>query len=137
MGRMKIGMAVAAVVVTLVGVVAAVTLGSGGSTKVDTVASQAGAARSTPGAAGSSDPTAMIMEGQGSTVPATAGGARGPALPLTLPAHPTAEDVQRILAGITAQILAPPGSTETTKPLTKEQVESQVREQLKQLGINF
>ncbi len=134
MGQKKIGMAVAAAVaVTLVAVVAAITVGSSGSTKLTTTASQATGTK--PAAAG--DPAAMIMGGEAPIVPATMGGAPGMPAPITAPAHPTAEDVKRVLAGITAQILAPPSSTASTKPLTKEQVESQVREQLRQLGINF
>jgi len=33
--------------------------------------------------------------------------------------------------------MAPPSSTASTKPLTKEQVEAEVRSKLSQLGINY
>jgi hypothetical protein len=36
-----------------------------------------------------------------------------------------------------AQVTAAPGGTGTTKPMTTEQVEAFVREQLKLLGINL
>ncbi len=143
MGRMKIGMAIAAAAVGLMGVVAVTTLGGPGSSAPNTVASQAAVA--TP-PAGDGHPKATITEVPASIAPGPGGstgvagaGTTGPgtAMPIILPAHPTAEDVQRILAGITAEIMTPPASTATTPPLTKAQVEQDVRSKLSQLGINF
>lgn len=55
----------------------------------------------------------------------------------TIPAQPTPQDVERIMAAITASMAPPAGTTGTTTPLTKEQVEAQLREQLKLLGITY
>jgi hypothetical protein len=52
-------------------------------------------------------------------------------------AKATPEEVQTVIAGILAQVTAAPGGTGTTKPMTTEQVEAFVREQLKLLGINL
>jgi hypothetical protein len=51
--------------------------------------------------------------------------------------QPSAEDLQSLIAGITAQMQVPPASTGSTVPLTQEQIEAQVREQLRQLGITY
>ncbi|MDQ3897948.1 MAG: hypothetical protein M3326_12030, partial [Actinomycetota bacterium] len=56
---------------------------------------------------------------------------------VTLPAQPTVEDIQKVIAGITSQVIASANTSASTKPLTKEEVEAQVREQLRQLGISF
>jgi len=134
---MKIGMAVAVAAVTVAGVVGAITAGSSDPAKVGTAAGQQ--APGTRSLATANDvAAATILPVQGaSPAPAAAGGSPGMAQPLQLPAHPTVQDVERILTGITAQILAPPSSTASTQPLTKEQVESQLREQLRRLGITF
>lgn len=50
---------------------------------------------------------------------------------------PSAEEVQKIIAGLTSQVLSPADTTADTMPLTKEQVEAQLREQLKELGITY
>jgi hypothetical protein len=55
----------------------------------------------------------------------------------SVPATGTPEEVQTVIAGILAQVTAAPGGTGTTKPMTSEQVQALVREQLKQLGINL
>ncbi|MDQ6728361.1 MAG: hypothetical protein M3066_19690 [Actinomycetota bacterium] len=130
-------MAVVAATVALVGVAAAIALAGSGSTRHSTQVSQAPGAKSASVTVGAGGPTATVAAGQGASTPATVGGVAGTAQPLDLPAHPTAEDVQRVLAGITAQMLAPASTTASAQPLTKEQVEAQLREQLKQLGINF
>lgn len=48
-----------------------------------------------------------------------------------------AAEVQKVITGLTSQILAPAGTTGDTTPVTKEQVEAQLREQLRQLGITY
>ncbi|MDQ2826101.1 MAG: hypothetical protein M3Y04_03920 [Actinomycetota bacterium] len=124
----------AAVAATLLGVVAVISLASSGGTGVNPVTSRS--APTKPVLTDDGQRPATITAAPPSIAPA-AGGAPGKALSITPPARPTAEDVQRILAGITAEIMAPPGSTATTQPLTKEQVDQEVRSKLSQLGINF
>ena len=51
--------------------------------------------------------------------------------------QPSAQDLQNLIAGITAQLQVPPASPGSSVPLTQEQIEAQVREQLKQLGITY
>ena len=132
MGRTKMAMAVAVAVVALVGVSAAITLGNAGSTHPTT--SRSPEKSSAVAATGDQAPTIIPAQGPGPTAAAGAPRATAPIVPS---AQPTAEDVQRILAGITAAITAPPSSAASTQPLTKEQVEQEVRSQLGQLGINF
>jgi len=132
---MKLAGAVAAVVMTVtMGVVAVITRGSPGSTALNAVSGQAAPTTARP--AGDGHPDAAITGAVGSSGPSVGG---GPAAvqAITLPTHPSAEDVQRILAGITAEIMATPASTAITTPLTKAQVEQEVRSKLAQLGINF
>jgi hypothetical protein len=54
--------------------------------------------------------------------------------PSSTVAQPSVQDVQKIITGITTQVT---NSATTGTPLTKEQVEAQVRDLLKQLGINY
>lgn len=150
MGRMKVGIAVAGVVVTLLGVVAAVTMRSDSSSNhVNTVAGAPSGEGSGPAV------TAMVPEIHGTTpapaVPASPS-AQVPSAPATtkapgkaaaavtapsIPPQPSVQDIQRIIAGITAQVTASAAGNGGTAPLTKEQIEAQVRAQLKQLGINI
>ena len=112
MARRKLAIAAAGLIVVLLGVVAAATIGGhSGPNRAATVASQPGATAS--------------------DAPGTRTGTQ-----LTLPAQPTVQDVQKVLAGIMAQ-MAPPAGAATTVPLTKEQVEAELREQLRLLGISY
>ncbi len=128
------GMAAAIAVAALIGAVAAINVGNARSTHLSTVAGRS-PEKNFPLAATGAAQTATIIPGQGANPPTAVGGSAS-AVPV-FPAQPTAEDVQRILAGITAEIMAPPASTATTAPLTKAQVEQEVRSKLSQLGINF
>jgi len=127
-------MAVAVAAVALVGVVAVI--GRSGSDTAGPAAVGRDASAAKPSTGGDGHPTAASAEGPAPIAPAAHQGP-GTAPSITPPPHPTAEDVQRILAGITAEIMAPPSSTASTKPLTKEQVEAEVRSKLSQLGINY
>ncbi len=129
------GMVAAVAVAALAGVTAAITVGSPGPRNPTTVVARRPEASSAPAVTGAAGQTATIIPGQ-SANPPVAVGVPGTAAPTVLPAHPTAEDVQRMLTGLTAQILAAPGSA-TGTPLTKAQVEDQVRAQLGQLGITY
>jgi hypothetical protein len=101
---MKVGIAAAGMVVVLLGVVAAATMRSdSGTNPAVTVAGQAPA----------------------SSLPATQ--------PATIPAQPTVQDVQAVIAGLMANMTPPAGTGAPV--LTKEQVEAQMREQLRLLGI--
>ncbi len=143
MGRIKVGIAVAGVVVTLLGVVAVITMqGGGGSNPAVSAAGQEPAATTAAGApvVTTGDPTNV----PGTQAPTTKASSPTPtttkvpnakaAPPVALPAQPTAQDIQKVVEGITSQVVA--GSTSaTTKPLTKQEVEAQLRELLKQFGI--
>lgn len=112
MARMKFGTAAAGVIVVLLGVVAVATMGGdNGRNRAVTVANQPGT--------------------KVAGAPAARNGAQ-----MTLSPQPTVQDVQKVLAGIMAQMTPPPGAA-TTASLTKEQVEAELREQLKLLGITY
>lgn len=151
MGRMKVGIAVAGVVVTLLGVVAVVTMRSDSSSNhVNTVAGA-------PSGEGSSPAVTAIGPGVQGTTPAPAapagseakapsapgptakapGTAPAAATPPSIPPQPSVQDIQQIIAGITAQVTNSAAGNGGIAPLTKEQIEAQVRAQLKQLGINL
>jgi hypothetical protein len=147
MGRMKIGIAVTGAVVVLVGVVAMVTMGgSSGAAHGTSVVSQATATTA------AADPTTLAPAPSNTAPASTAKPGTAPATtkaptkaapaaktPATLPlvAQPTAEDIQKVIVGITSEVLAPADATANTAPLTKDQVEAKVRDQLKQLGITL
>lgn len=116
MGRMKLGIGLAGAVIVLLGVVAMITMRSDGSPTHATVARNSTASTSPSVAA----PTA----------------AANATTPTSTVAQPSVQDVQKLIAGLTAQIQASP-TTDGSTPLTKEQVEAQVRAQLKQLGITY
>jgi hypothetical protein len=107
MGRMKMVLAAAGVILALLGVGTAIAMRSDG-----------GSNRAVP--------VATVPDASGSGSAAVAN--RTP---------PSPEQVQAIIAGLTASILAPSGTDPGAKPITKEQVEAQLREQLKQLGITY
>ena len=146
MGRFKLGIAVAGVVVTLLGVVAFTTMRSDGSADhATTVASGVSEDATVPVVttvapkAPVTQPATTVKPAQSATnAPATTKAPAATAAPsVTVPAQPTAQDIQKVIAGITAEVLAPANTSASTQPLTKEQVEAKVREQLKQLGITF
>jgi hypothetical protein len=146
MGRMKVGIAVAGVIVALLGVGAAVaTRSDGGSKHADPVASTAAVdASTTPGVtvvptpvspASAPAPAPNAMTAPTTTARVAAGATSNPGV--APPGHPSAEDIQKVIAGLTSQLLAPADTSATTQPLTKAQVEAQLRAQLKQLGITY
>lgn len=55
--------------------------------------------------------------------------------PAGAPGSPSAADVQKMVADLTAQLAQSAGTSGT--PLTKEEVEAQLRAQLAQLGIKY
>lgn len=145
MGRTKIGIAVAGAVLVLLGVVTMVTMRSdSGPGHATNLASQGPATTVVQGASYVS-PTVVPI-----TVPAVKAPApptTPQAAPNTAPANgkpsatvpqPSAQDIQKLVAGITAQLqAAPPVATGGTAPLTKVQIEAQVKAQLAQLGITY
>jgi hypothetical protein len=146
MGRMKVGIAVAGVIVALLGVGAAVaTRSDGGSKHADPVASTAAVdASTTPGVtvvptpvspASAPAPAPNAKTAPTTTARVAAGATSNPGV--APPGHPSAEDIQKVIAGLTSQLLAPADTSATTQPLTKAQVEAQLRAQLKQLGITY
>lgn len=141
MGRMKIGIAVAGVVAVLSGVAAVTAMQSGDrSGHAGTVASVGAPKNLAPvdAATAPTGPGTQPASTPAKAPPTTAKAATGKAgAVVTVPANPTPEDVQKVIAGITAEVLAPSGTSAGTKPLTREEVEARVREQLKKLGINF
>jgi len=130
MGRMKVGMATAVSLVALLGV------GCGSDAKP--VAKTSPTTVQAPG-------TSLVPPTDASSTapvkdPSAPGADRSaPADPATLATvpQPSVQDIQNLIAGITAQMQAPPASTGSSVPLTQEQIEAQVREQLKQLGITY
>jgi len=152
MGRLKLGIAVGGVVLALLGVVALTTMRSdGGATHATPVASGVSENATVPNvttvapSAPATQPATTAKPAQNATnatattkaPAATAAPAATGAPSVTIPAQPTAQDIQKVIAGITAEVLAPANTSASTQPLTKEQVEAKVREQLKQLGITF
>lgn len=146
MGRMKIGIVAGSVLVVLLGVVAAVTLRSDSDTSgANRVASSATDPTISsvvtvvplpviPPAA-SSATTAKPANAPTTTVKASTASKSTPTTAIA--GQPTAADIQKVIAGIMAEVTAPADTTASTKPLTKEQVEAKVREQLKLLGITY
>lgn len=143
MGRTKIYIAVAGVIVTLLGVMAAVVMRSDSGTKrVAAVATQAPADTSNPGVAAvlpSAPATQPGSAGRAPSAPATTakGTAAKTAPPVSVPAQPSAQEIQKIIIGITAQAQAAAATNGSLAPVTQEQIEAQVRAQLKQLGITY
>lgn len=147
MGRMKLGIAVAGAVVVLLGVVAMVTMRSdGGTDRATTVASQASDASTVPAVTTGAPQVAVTQPAAQPTATTkapnapvtTAAPAKAPAAaatPASIPRSP--QDVQQFIAGITAQLQATAAANGNTTPMTKEQVEAQVRAQLQQLGITL
>lgn len=150
MGRMKLGVALAGAVVVLLGVVAILTMRSdGGSDRAIKVATDKTETTVSPLASYVSPtvppittpvPTTAARAKQSSgTTPTTAAPAKSAPVsggPASSVPQPSVQDIQKLIAGITAQIQASP-ATGTTAPLTAEQVEAQVREQLRQIGITY
>lgn len=156
MGRMKLGIAVAGAAIVLLGVVATVTMRSdGGTNRATTVANQASepgtatavttVAPSAPASTPVTQP-APATKAPSQTSPApkapsapatTVAGTNAPAAAVTPPSIPRSpQDVQQFIAGMTAQIQATAASNGNA-PVTKEQIEAQIRAQLQQLGITF
>ena len=145
MGRTKASIAVAGAVTVLVGVVAAVAMGTGGSDHVTRRSDQAAATAPGSGASYVSPTVPPItaapakVPGATSTpgTPATTAAANtAPRTPSQVGAQPSAQDIQKLIAGLTAQMQSP-STTGGTAPLTQAQVESQIREQLRLLGITY
>lgn len=145
MGRIKFGIGVAGALIVVFGVVAVLTMQGGGKDRATQAVSQVAGETPAPDvttAAPVSPVTQPAQSPPASTKPAgtTATTAKAPhasSAPVAVPAKPTAEDIQKVIAGITAEVLSPANPTVSTTPLTKEQVEAQVREQLKKLGITY
>ena len=155
MGRAKAGIAVVGVLMTLLGVVALVTTQSNGSSRpAGTVSGAASGEATTTGspvdatvapAAPGENTSASVAPATASTgskapnaqTPTTASGkAPAAAAPPSGTARPTPEQIQATIAGITAQLQAS-AARNGGAPVTKEQIEAELRAQLKQLGINY
>ena len=146
MGRTKLGVTLAGVIVMLLGVVAVVAMQSnGGSTNANSVVSSTSdqatveaAPAVEPAAPASSPVTAQGPKAQATgTTPTTKAPAKAPAAitPTTLSPQPSVQEIQQIIAGLTTQIQSQAANGPT--PLTTEQVEAQLRATLKQLGITY
>jgi hypothetical protein len=141
---MKMILAVVGAVFVVLGVVATATMRTDSSPNhAETVANQASA--ETSPAAGPVVATGVPATQPAKAAPTTPSTKPGPAAakaadaqtaPVS-PAQPSPQEVERIMAAITASMVPPAGATGTTAPLTKEQVEAQLREQLKLLGITY
>lgn len=144
MERTKAWIALAGVVVTLLGGVASVVALSGSGTKhpsgVITPASQDAAAL--PADAPAAPVTTTAAAPQPPAPPSTeaskppGSGAKAPATTTTTVAAQTAADVQRIIQNATSQAQAAAASSPTS-PMTKEDAEAQLRALLRQIGINY
>jgi hypothetical protein len=146
MGRIKLGIAVVGVVIALLGVVALTTMRSGSSSDHATTVASGVSEDATVPVVTTVAPTTPETHpaSPGNTVPKTTSSPATTKAPtvnaaptVTVPNQPTPQDIQKAIAAITAEVLAPATSSASTAPLTKEQVEAQVREQMKKLGINF
>lgn len=148
MGRAKLGVAFAGVIVMLLGVVTVVAVqGKGDSNHANSViastADQAPAVTAptvVPAAPAPTPTTAPVSSAQANGTPATTKApAKAPAsaTPTTLAPQPSAAEVQQIIAGLTAQLQQTAAANGSATPLTKEQVEAQLRAMLKQLGIPY
>ena len=134
MTRMKLGMAVGGAVLVVLGVVAAVTMR--GDSGLDR--SPAVAAREAPGQTPTpAQAVTPVADAPGTATTAKEPG-KAPAQATTAPSVPrTPLEIQQFIAGITAQLQAPTATDGSTAPVTKEQIEAQVRAQLHQLGIKL
>lgn len=145
MGRTKLGIGAAGAVIVLLGVVAVLTMQDGGKDRATTVVSQAAGETSAPDVTAAAPVFPVTQPAQApppSTKPAGTTATKAKASeassdPVTAPTRLTPAEIQKVIAGITAEVLAPANPTASTTPLTKEQVEAQVREQLKKLGITY
>ena len=147
MGRAKMGIAAAGVILILVGVGAVAMMQSGRpdrATSADTPASDEPEATVVPilptVAPPSSPSTTVAPPAQAKGGPTTTKApakAPAPGTPTTLDSTPSAQEIQQVIAGLTAQLQQTAAANGTAAPLTKEQVEAQLREMLKQLGIPY
>jgi hypothetical protein len=139
MGRARTGIAAAGVILMLVGV-GAVAVGQSGrhpdrATSADTPASDKPEATVVPILPNVAPPSAQAKGGPTTTkAPARA---PAPGTPTTLASTPSAQEIQQVIAGLTAQLQQTAAANGAGAPLTKEQVEAQLREMLKQLGIPY
>ncbi len=148
MGRAKIGVAFAGVIVMLLGVVTVVAMqGKGDSNHANSVAASTSDKPSAeivpilPTVAPASSPTtapAPAAQAKGATA-TTKAPAKAPAsaTPTTLGPQPSVQEIQQVIAGLTAQLQQTAAANGSGTPLTKEQVEAQLRAMLKQLGIPY
>jgi hypothetical protein len=145
MGRTKLGVALAGVIVMLLGVVTVVAMqGKGDSNHVNSVVSSTSDKAPTeaapavvPVAPASSPTTATAPAAQANGTTATTNApAKAPAsaTPTTVRPQPSVQEIQQIIAGLTAQVQSQAASG---TPLTTEQVDAQLRAMLKQLGISY
>ncbi|HWI05115.1 MAG TPA: hypothetical protein VNT52_14990 [Acidimicrobiales bacterium] len=141
-GAKRIGLAVLVGIFVVVGTAVAVAMQLDGKTvEASTPTTTVGATAST--LAGTVPPAPPAAEGKApATTPTTVKARTAATTPAakaapvsSVPAKATPEEVQKVIAGIMAQLKAPPANAGTTTRLTDEQVEAMVREQLKQLGI--
>jgi hypothetical protein len=157
MGRIKVGMAVAGVLVVLLGVGTFVSMRSdGGSTHANSVVNSSAAPGNDPAPVVTTIVTAAPATGsanqpaKAATTPATKAPTAAPSAPATTTAPAkapatattpssvphTPQEIQQFIAGLNAQLQSS-ASANGGPPLTKEQVEAQVRESLKLLGITL
>lgn len=139
MRRMKQAIAAGGAVLVLLGVVGSVTIWSDdGLNRSPTVA-----AREAPGETTSDGVAPTLSSAATPTIkesgapPTTQQPSKAPARATTTPSVPrTPQEVQQFVAGMTAHLQVSTATDGSTAPVTKEQVEAQVRLQLQQLGIH-
>jgi hypothetical protein len=148
MGRAKSGIAAAGVIVMLLGVGTVLFMqGKGDSNHANSVVAstsdkaQPAVVPILPTMAPASSPATTVApsaQAKGTT-PTTKAPAKAPAAatPTTLDSTPSAQEIQQVIAGLTVQLQQTAAANGSGTPLTKEQVEAQLRLMLKQLGIPY
>ena len=148
MGRARIGVAFAGVIVTLLGVVTVVTMqgretSTSANSEVASTPDQAPAEivpvlpTVAPASSPTTAPTAAAQANGATATTKVPAKAPAPATPTTLASQPSVQEVQQIIAGLTAQLQTTAAANGSGAPLTKEQVDAQLRAMLKQLGIPY
>jgi predicted lipid-binding transport protein (Tim44 family) len=150
MGRRTVGIAVAGVLVVLLGVGTLVTMRSNGGSSnakpvvnsaasgndpapVDTTIANAVPAKQ-PAATTATTKAPTAASGASATAKAPEKAPAAATTPSSVPRTP--QEIQQFVAGITASLQASLTNSNVA-PLTKEQVDAQIREQLKLLGITY
>jgi hypothetical protein len=135
MGRAKSGIAAAGVIVMLLGVGTVLFMqGKGDSNHANSVV--ASTSDKAQPAVVPILPTMAPASSPATTV-APSAQAKGTTPTTKLDSTPSAQEIQQVIAGLTVQLQQTAAANGSGTPLTKEQVEAQLRLMLKQLGIPY